>query len=93
MTIGDHVYFGHDVAVLTAIHKLGDRWRPSWALHSPNRSRSEAGSWIGARAVILGGVTIGEGAVVAAGAVVTRSVPPNTLVGGVPAVVIRELEA
>ncbi len=52
----------------------------------------EPGSWIGARATILGGVTIGEGAVVAAGAVVTRSVPPDTLVGGVPATVIRELD-
>lgn len=47
--------------------------------------------WIGARAVILGGVVIGEGCVVAAGAVVTKDVEPNTLVGGVPAKVIRRL--
>lgn len=46
--------------------------------------------WIGQRAMILKGVTIGEGAVVAAGAVVTRDVPPRALVGGVPARVIRE---
>ncbi len=47
------------------------------------------GCWIGARVTILGGVTIGEHSVVAAGSVVTRNVPPYTLVGGVPAVRIR----
>lgn len=47
--------------------------------------------WLGARVVVIGGVTIGEGAVVAAGAVVTRDVEPYTLVGGVPARVIRRL--
>ncbi len=92
VTISDRVYFGHDAAVLTASHILGDRWRRA------GRTVSEpvtigAGSWIGARATILGGLTIGESSVVAAGAVVIRSVPPNTLVGGVPAKVIRELDA
>ena len=46
--------------------------------------------WIGCRAIILAGVTIGEGSVVAAGSVVTRDVPPGTLVAGNPAKVIRE---
>ena len=45
--------------------------------------------WIGARAIILDGVTIGDGAIVAAGAVVTRDVEPYTIVGGIPAKVIR----
>jgi acetyltransferase-like isoleucine patch superfamily enzyme len=46
--------------------------------------------WIGARVTVLKGVTIGDGAVVAAGALVTDDVPPRALVGGVPARVLRE---
>jgi len=47
--------------------------------------------WIGANAVILPGVTIGDGAVIAAGAVVTKDVPENTVAGGVPAKVIKSV--
>ena len=47
--------------------------------------------WIGSNATVLPGVTIGDGAIVAAGAVVTRDVPENTIVGGVPARVMRHL--
>ena len=87
----DNVYLGHEVALLTASHKMGQSWRrAAGTVAAP--IVVETGAWLGARAVVLGGVTIGEGSIVAAGAVVTRSVPPNTLVGGVPAVVIRELE-
>ena len=48
--------------------------------------------WIGANATVLAGVTIGDGAIVAAGAVVTKDVAPNTVVGGVPAKVIKKIE-
>jgi maltose O-acetyltransferase len=48
--------------------------------------------WLGTRVVVIGGVTIGEGSVVAAGAVVTKDVEPYTLVGGVPAKLIRRLK-
>ena len=50
------------------------------------------GAWIGARAVIMKGVTVGEGAVVGTGSVVMRDVPPYTVVLGNPARVIRELD-
>jgi len=91
VTIGDRVFFGHDAAVLTSTHEIGDASRRAGrTMAAPVTIGS--GSWVGARATILGGVTIGEGAVVAAGAVVIRSVPPDTLVGGVPAVPIRSLD-
>lgn len=65
--------------------------RNLWLDESPVRIRNDA--WIGAGAMVLRGVTIGEGAIVAAGAVVTKDVPPYTIVAGNPAVVVRELSA
>ncbi|GAB04398.1 putative acetyltransferase [Gordonia amarae NBRC 15530] len=49
--------------------------------------------WVGANSTIVPGVRIGEGAIVAAGSVVTKDVAPNTIVGGVPAKPIREIDA
>ena len=52
----------------------------------------EPGCWVGARALLLGGVTVGAGSIIAAGAVVTRSVPSGVLVAGVPATVRKRLD-
>jgi maltose O-acetyltransferase len=90
ITIEDDVYFCHDVTVLTGTHDIGphDRRCHGWRAEPVTIGR---GSWLGARALVLPGVTIGAGCVVAAGAVVTESVAPDTLVGGVPARVLRTL--
>jgi maltose O-acetyltransferase len=89
--IGDHVYIGHDVLLLTVDHDIG----PTEQRCGPHLRLSikvGSGTWIGSRVTVLPGVQIGEGAVIAAGATVVRDVEPNTLVGGVPARLIRELE-
>lgn len=68
-------------------------WKHDWSTTKTSPIYIEKGVWIGARSIVLKGVTIGEGAVVAAGSVVTKDVPPYTIVGGNPARVIRELNA
>jgi maltose O-acetyltransferase len=89
--IGDHVSFGPQVLILTGEHEIGDSERRIGALSQATVTIGD-GCWIGARATILPGVTISAGSVVAAGAVVTHDVPPNTVVGGVPAKVLRTLD-
>jgi acetyltransferase-like isoleucine patch superfamily enzyme len=67
------------------------RGHHDWSTTSSAPVLIKRGAWIGARSIILKGVTIGEGGIIAAGSVVTRDVPPWTIVGGNPARVIREL--
>lgn len=90
--LADGAYLAHDVAVLTASHALGPADHRAGAVTAAPVTIGR-GAWIGARATLLGGVTVGAGSVVAAGAVVVSSVPPDTLVGGVPARVLRDLDA
>lgn len=84
ITVGCNVAFGHEVLVVTGGHEVGPSGRRAGALTARPVTIGE-GAWLGARAIVLPGVTIGAGAVVAAGAVVTRDVPPDTMVAGVPA--------
>lgn len=84
ITIGDECQFGEQVIIRDDDHH--------WIDDRPRSAPINIGNhvWVGARAMILKGVTIGDGAVVAAGAVVTKDVPAGALVGGVPARVIRK---
>lgn len=92
ITIGDGVALGQQVMLLTSTHEIGSsERRASFKLHSSPITIGN-GSWLGARCIILPGITIGAGAVVAAGAVVNQDVSENTLVGGVPARVIKMLD-
>lgn len=91
VTIGDRVAVGHQVMILTDTHKIGPTERRAAQVFAKPVTIG-AGAWLGARSTVLPGITIGQGAIVAAGAVVTKDVPPNTLVGGVPAQVLKELE-
>ena len=91
IVIEDDVSIGHQVLILTSSHEVGQGGqRAAEVFRSP--VTIGAGAWIGSRTVILPGVTIGSGAVVAAGAVLTADVPPNAISGGVPARVRVELD-
>jgi carbonic anhydrase/acetyltransferase-like protein (isoleucine patch superfamily) len=90
VTIGDNVSFGHEVVVLTTSHDQSLPTRRAGALQSAPVTIGD-GAWVAARAVLLPGVVVGEGAIVCAGAVVTQSVDPHTMVGGVPARRLRDL--
>lgn len=90
VTIGDCSQIGHNVVFATLNHFLEPERRRFTHAAPITIGR---GVWIGSNATILQGVTIGDNAVVAAGAVVTRDVPADTVVGGVPAKVIRHIQS
>ncbi len=89
LDIGDDVLIGPNVSIITAGHPLDPKERRRTTIGKP--IVIEKNVWIAAGATIIGGVTVGQNSVVAAGSVVTKDVPPNTLVGGNPARVIRAI--
>jgi len=92
VTIGANISVGNHVRFVTTGHEIGSMHKRCGAA-KPAPIKVRDGAWIGACATILPGVTIGKGAVVAAGALVNRDVPANVLVAGVPARIVRNLDA
>jgi len=89
LDIADDVMIGPNVSIITSSHPIEPAQRRAFVIGKP--IVIERNAWIAAGATIIGGVTIGENSVVAAGSVVTKDVPANTLVGGNPAKVIRTI--
>lgn len=90
VTIGDDVLVGPFVRFVTDSHKIGPANKRGGAYFRTPISIGN-GVWIGASTTIVGQVKIGDGAVIASGSIVTRDVPSNTMVGGVPAKIIKDL--
>lgn len=88
ITIGDQCQIGHNVVLATLNHGTAPEDRPHTYPAPISLGRNV---WIGSNATILPGVTIGDNAIVGAGAVVTHNVAPNTIVAGVPARVIKHI--
>jgi acetyltransferase-like isoleucine patch superfamily enzyme len=94
VTIGDSVLIAPGAKILAVNHGFSDITRPVIEQGITGKGIViEDGAWIAAGAVVLDGVRVGRGAVVGANAVVTRDVAPNTVVGGSPAKVIKDLRA
>lgn len=92
--IGDRVYTSPFTQIIAVNHVFDDPSRPFVDQGiTAEGIVIEDDVWLGAGAVITDGVRVGQGAVVAAGAVVTRDVPPYTVVGGVPARIIKKIES
>jgi maltose O-acetyltransferase len=91
ITIGDGVVIGPEVMFMTATHEISGMDRRAGA-NRPAPISIGKGAWIGTRVTLLPGVSVGDGAVVAAGCVVTRDIPPNVVAGGVPARILRRIE-
>jgi acetyltransferase-like isoleucine patch superfamily enzyme len=90
LDIADDVMIGPNVSIITSGHPLEPSRRRAFVIAKP--IVIERNVWIAADATIIGGITVGENSVVAAGSVVTKDVPPNTLVAGNPARVIRSID-
>jgi acetyltransferase-like isoleucine patch superfamily enzyme len=86
VTLSDWVY-------ITTLGLDPDKLKNSEKVHIESSVIIEDGAWLGARSVILPGVRVGKGSIVAAGSVVTENVPPHVLVAGVPATLKRALSS
>ena len=90
--IGVNVFVGAETMLWTGTHEIGPSSQRC-GLGRTQPIRIGDGCWLGARVTVLGGVEIGAGSIIAAGALVNKDVPPDELWGGVPAKLIRRLDA
>jgi len=102
--IGDNTIFGHNCVLATGVHQFkGGMRKKIYFKKKYNKDIAEApidghdirigeGCWIASNATIIGGVTIGDNVIIAAGAVVVKDVPSSVVVAGVPGRVVRSLE-
>lgn len=91
VTIGNDVMMGPDCFFLTTNHRFDETTIPMWrqGFDEPQPIVVEDDVWIGANSIIMGGVTVGRGSIIAAGSVVTHDVEAYSIVGGNPAKLIR----
>ncbi|MBD1847736.1 acyltransferase [Cyanobacteria bacterium FACHB-63] len=96
IVIEDYVFIAHEVVLADSFAATPptrtQTWDKAQTLQSPLSIVIGENAWIGARAVLLGGACVGEGAIVGACSVVTETVPPYTIVAGNPARIIRTLD-
>lgn len=91
LSIGDDVMMAPGVSIVTQNHEISDTEIPMRLQTAEKKKVTICDDvWIGTNAIILPGITVGKGSVVAGGAVVTKDVPPYTIVGGNPARIIRK---
>lgn len=91
VTIKENTAIAFDVLICTSSHKIGESAKRA-GISDRKPVNIGKGCWIGARATILPGVIIGDGCVIAAGAIVTKDCKPNTLYAGTPAREVKSLE-
>ncbi|RJO72593.1 MAG: acyltransferase [Myxococcales bacterium] len=93
ITVEEFAFFGHNVTLLTGRHDITkfDQARQQGIPSSGNNIIVRRGAWIASNALVIGPCEIGEHSVVAAGAIVTRDVPPYSIVAGNPAKVLRQI--
>jgi acetyltransferase-like isoleucine patch superfamily enzyme len=92
--VSEFVFMGHNVSVLTGTHDYTKKSKERM-ISAPITGCDiyiEKGVWLGSNSTILGPCRIGENSVIAAGSIVTKDIPNNVLVGGIPARIIKQLQ-